>query len=237
MPEDIFRFKKFSVCQSSGAARIGTDGVLLGTWANCENATRILDIGTGTGIIALMAAQRSSASVFAVEIEKSAHEQAAENFSNSPWKNRLLVENIDFNEFANRNLEPFDYIISNPPFFERAYKAGSPERNLARHTDSLAFDDLLSGVKKCLSPGGIFGLILPYDTAISFIGLAQNYNLHCIRKCAVKPNFAKPAKRLLCEFSFTESKCLSSELTIETDQRHSYTEEYKALARDFYLKF
>ncbi len=236
MKNSIFKFKQFKVEQSQAAAKIGTDGVLIGAWANLQNAENILDVGTGTGVIALMAAQRSNAEITAAEIEKSAYETAVFNFKQSKWKNRLSAEHVDFKEFANTSIQKFDYIISNPPFFENAFKSADTKRQTARHTDSLSFNDLIKYAGKLLTKNGIFGLIIPADTADTIIKIAEHENLFCIRKCLVKPNHKKAVKRIMLEFGFNKSNCKTEYLTIEEDKRHCYTKDYIKLTSEFYLK-
>lgn len=232
---NTFLFKQFSITQENTAMKVGTDGVLLGAWSKAIEG-KILDIGTGTGLIALMLAQRTkTALIDAIEIDKLASEDAQKNFDNSVWKERLISFNSPLQDFQPQ--KEYDLIISNPPFFINATKAPEINRNNARHTDSLSFDELISSVKRLLANTGIFSLILPINEANHFIELAQLNKLFLNRKCLVKPSPTKAAKRTLMEFSFTKKEIVEEELTIETENRHEYTKEYISLTKDFYLKF
>lgn len=230
-----FNFKQFSIQQNNTAMKVGTDGVLLGAWTTVKNGT-ILDIGTGTGLIAIMLAQRSkTALIDAIEVEEDAHNQAKENISSCNWKNRISAHHLPIQNF--KPTTQYDLIISNPPFFLASTKAPNEERNTARHTDSLSFDDLIASVIRLLNSEGIFSLILPINEAELFINIATTQHLFLNKKCVIKPNPTKPAKRVLMEFSFSKTDIVSEELTIETATRHQYTKEYISLTQDFYLKF
>ena len=148
-----FIFKQFKIQQDNTAMKVGTDGVLLGAWADSENATNILDIGTGTGLIALMLAQRNlKANITAIEIDEQASLQASENFNNSPWEIRLSIKNLKLQDFVVE--EKFDLIVSNPPFFNNTFQANSSERNIARQTETLSFNELLKNTASLLSENG-----------------------------------------------------------------------------------
>ena len=215
--------------------KVGTDGVLLGAWSKAIEGN-VLDIGTGTGLIALMLAQRTKiALIDAIEIDEAASKEAQNNFNNSDWKERLISINSSLQDFHPQ--KKYDLIISNPPFFINATKAPEANRNNARHTDNLSFDELLSSVNRLLADTGIFSLILPINEANHFIELALQSKFYLNRKCLVKPNPTKAAKRVLMEFSFSEKEIVEEELTIETENRHEYTKEYISLTKDFYLKF
>jgi tRNA1Val (adenine37-N6)-methyltransferase len=230
-----FQFKQFNIVQNNTAMKVGTDGVLLGAWTRTTEG-RILDIGTGTGLIAIMLAQRSrTALVDAIEVESKAYNQAAENISASNWKNRIEAHHTPIQNFEQTS--QYDLIVSNPPFFAASTKAPNEDRNTARHTDTLSFDDLIASVIRLLNSDGIFSLILPINEAELFINLATRKKLFLNKKCTIKPNPTKLAKRVLMEFSFSEMEINSKELTIETATRHQYTKEYISLTKDFYLKF
>ena len=215
--------------------KVGTDGVLLGAWATITSGN-VLDIGTGTGLIAIMVAQRNKKAIIdAIELEEDAFIEAQKNINNCHWAAKIVVHNVAIQAY--QTAKKYDTIISNPPFFIDATKAPSANRNLARHTDKLSFDDLIDAAIRLLKPTGIFSLILPITEAEKFIDLAKKKGLLLDRKCDVKPNPNKLAKRMLMAFSFTAKALIKEEITIETEIRHQYTKEYISLTKDFYLKF
>ena len=232
-----FTFKEFTVNQDRCAMKIGTDGVLLGAWATIEhNPFSILDIGTGTGILSLILAQRSHAeTIEAIEIDDAAFEQAAGNFEDSPWGDRLFCYHAGFNEFVEEIDDKYDLIVSNPPFYSENYKTENPQRDLARFTDALPFEHLLHGTAKLLDDNGRASFIIPFSEEVNFISLAEKMNLYPNRITRVKGTNTSELKRSLLEFSFTKTAIDSSELIIETS-RHQYTEDYINLTKYFYLK-
>ncbi|QCX37716.1 methyltransferase [Aureibaculum algae] len=232
-----FSFKQFTVNQDQCAMKIGTDGVLLGAWSSIKhNPESILDIGTGTGVIALQLAQRSDAEIIdAIEIDDNAFEQAVENFENSSWGDRLFCYHASLEEFTNEIDDHYDLIISNPPFYNDAFQSDDNARNTARFTDSLPFDILLKSVSKLLSSHGIFTVIIPFKEEENFINLAKEHNLFVNTICNVKGTPTSDIKRSLLEFSFTENEVIIEDLVIETT-RHQYTDTYIELVKDFYLK-
>ncbi len=232
-----FVFKEFSVKQDRCAMKIGTDGVLLGAWAPInKNTFSILDIGTGTGVVALMLAQRSNAeTIEAVEIDDNAFEQAAENFENSPWGDRLFCYHAGFNEFVEEIDDEYDLIISNPPFYKEEFKSNDSKRNLARFSDALPFEHLLYGTSKLLDNNGKACFIIPYSEEIEFIAIAKKMKLFANKITRVKGTAKSEIKRSLLEFSFHKNGTIYNELIIEIE-RHSYTKEYIELTKEFYLK-
>jgi tRNA1Val (adenine37-N6)-methyltransferase len=234
----MFQFKQFSVEQDRCAMKIGTDGVLLGAWTPIENNPfSILDIGTGTGIIALMLAQRSAAEqIDALEIDEDAYEQATNNFENSPWNDRLFCFHAGLDEFVEEPEEEYDLIVSNPPFYSEDYKSSNDQRDLARFQDAMPFGDLIEAAALLLSENGIFSVIIPFKEEETFLALANEYELFPLKITRVKGTPTSEIKRSLLAFS---RKSISDfpidELIIETS-RHSYTPEYIALTKDFYLK-
>jgi len=232
-----FKFKQFTIHQDKCAMKIGTDGVLLGAWTSIENTPNsILDIGTGTGIIALQLAQRSDAIIIdAIEIDDSAYEQAVENFENSDWGDRLFCYHASLQEFSQEIDEKYNLIISNPPFYNDKFETDNISRNRARFTSSLSFKNLLSFVSKLLSENGTFSVIIPFKEEQNFIDLAKKNNLFLNRICRVKGNKFSEIKRSLIALSFLRSKTKIEELTIEIE-RHQYTNEYVNLVKGFYLK-
>lgn len=217
--------------------KVGTDGVLLGSWAAIDSAvTSILDIGTGTGLIALQIAQRSECpTIDALEIEPQAYEQAVDNFENSHWGDRLFCYHASLKEFSDEIDDKYDLIITNPPFFNDTYKELEQNRALARHSESLTFDELLKHTSQLLSISGSCAFIIPYKEEGSFLNLASKYSLFPSRITRVKGNINSPTKRTLLQLEFTNTEPNIKELSIEI-KRHIYTDDYKKLVEDFYLK-
>ena len=234
MPNNYFKFKQFIVFQDKCAMKVGTDGVLLGAWASANNPNNILDIGTGTGLISLMLAQRYKANITAIDIDRDSFLQSTENLRNSPWADKLNSLQISLQEFAKTCNTKFDLIVSNPPYFDNSLKSIDDKRTKARHTDTLSFSDLVTNAKKLLDKDGIFSVIIPSETEILFCNIAKNNNLFCIKKTYIKPTPNKPAKRILLQFSMIETKLIISELIVEIT-RHNYTVDYINLTKDFYL--
>lgn len=235
-----FKFKHFTVLQDKCAMKIGTDGVLLGAWANPKKSFSILDIGSGTGIISLQMAQRSFAEVIdAVELDDGAFEQTVENFEQSDWGDRLFCYHASLQEFVDEmEGEEYDFIISNPPFYSSTYKDGSvsKERARARHTESLSYESLIVSTAQLLTKEvGECAFIIPFENEEEFIALAANSNLYPNRITRVKGSENTAIKRSLMQFSFHQIQPKKSELIIEKD-RHVYTSEYINLVKDFYLK-
>jgi tRNA1Val (adenine37-N6)-methyltransferase len=232
-----FQFKKFIIQQNKTAMKVGTDGVLLGSWAKISaKAERILDIGTGTGLIALMMGQRSTAKVVdAVELNEAAYQQAVENFKESNWSERLSCHHSSFQEFSNEMEGNYDLIVSNPPFYTSTQKTVLEDRGMARHSDYLPFSELLLGVAKLLNKKGSCAFIIPFSEQDNFIVLAEKQGLFPSRITHVKGNNESPIKRSLLQFSFVKNEILKKELVIE-NSRHIYTKDYIELVKDFYLK-
>jgi tRNA1Val (adenine37-N6)-methyltransferase len=229
-----FKFKQFKVAQDKSAMKIGTDGVLLGAWSGLENSRNILDIGCGTGLICLMAAQRNpSTLITGIELEVNAFKQATENCKNSKWSNRISIIHSSLQSFNSSS--KFDLIISNPPFFSGSTKSGDRGRSLARDTHTLPFKYLIKKSKALLDKNGKFIVIIPFDSKTKFCDLANNNNLFLNKICFIKGNISSPIKRIMMEFSFAKSELIKEELTIEID-RHQYKKEYISLCKDFYLK-
>ena len=234
----MFQFKQFSVNQDRCAMKIGTDGVLLGAWTPInKNPFSVLDIGTGTGIIALILAQRSNAEqIDALEIDEEAYEQSVDNFENSPWSDRLFCFHAGLDEFVEEPEDEYDLIISNPPFYTEDYKTENEQRDLARFADAMPFEDLIEAANLLLSENGIFSVIIPFKQEDIFLALTKEYELYPFKITRVKGTPTTEIKRSLLAFSRNENTdALTDELVIET-ARHIYTPEYIALTKDFYLK-
>ncbi|MDM8532256.1 methyltransferase [Anaerolineales bacterium HSG25] len=239
MPNNYFRFKQFTIQQEQCAMKVGTDGVLLGAWADITDCTRVLDIGTGTGLIALMLAQRSEPTthIEAIEVDTAAAQQAQENVTQSPWSERVAVYQGEIQQY--QPVVRYDLLVSNPPYFERSLKASHQARTTARHADSLTQHDLLQATQRLLSPHGRLAVIYPTKTAETFLEQAAAFGLTCRRKLWVKPKPHLPPKRLLLELTpIANSVTLTEQtLTLEHTARHDYTAEFMALTKTFYLKF
>jgi len=231
----LFHFKQFSVRHDRSGMKVGTDGVLLGAWTDVKDAKRILDIGTGTGVIALMMAQRteSDVKISAVEIDLDASADAAENFTSSPWKNRLSLHAGSIQEY--QAVEKFDLIVSNPPYFQNSYKPPDSKREAARHTENLSFNNLLHAVNSLLLPTGRFSVILPYTEGLSFIELANQTGYFCTRKWSFKGRIHKPIERWLLEFSTQEKLTYNGEIVLH-DTGEEWSDAYKKITQEFYLK-
>jgi len=233
-----FTFKQFSIEQDKTAMKVGTDGVLLGSWAPIDhNPFSILDIGAGTGIIALMLAQRTSAEqIDALEVDEEAYEQAVDNFENSPWGDRLFCFHAGLDEFIEEPEDEYDLIVSNPPFYAEDYKTENDQRDLARFQDAMPFEELIEAADLLLSENGVFAVILPFKEEQKFISLAKEFELYPTKITHVKGTPKSEIKRSLLAFSRNENQVFDiDELIIEID-RHVYTPEYIELTKDFYLK-
>jgi len=217
--------------------KIGTDSVLLGAWARLDSQPNsILDIGAGTGVLALMLAQRSGAELIdAIEIDDAAYEQCVGNFEASDWGDRLFCYHASLDEFTEEIEDQYDLIISNPPFYTDTFKTENEERNKARFEDAMPFTELLKSVSKLLSPTGQFNLVIPFSEENSFIELAAKEGLYPSHILQVRGQESSPVKRSLICFTFEKQTIKTQELIIEI-ARHQYTKEYINLTKDFYLK-
>lgn len=215
--------------------KVGTDGVLLGAWANLAQATSILDIGTGTGLLALMAAQRNPATrIDAVEINAEAAREAQENRDESPWSERINIHCCSIFDFTPNCT--YDSILCNPPFFIDSTKAPDQDRTTARHCVPLFHVRLLEVVNALLRPEGVFSLILPVTEARQLIPIAIEYGFFVYRITEVAPTPQKPPKRFLLEFGKEKREIVTDQIVVELS-RHVYSEAYQNLTRDFYLAF
>lgn len=232
-----FKFKQFEVDDSLCAMKIGTDAVLLGAWTNCHGAKKILDIGTGSGILALMMAQKSEAEITAIEIEENACKQAQINFEKSKWKNRIQLKHTSLQHFSDECTDKFDVIISNPPYFTNSLKPNKTGRAIARHTDTLNMEELFSCSAKLMHNKSTFNIIFPAEHKEELIKEAAKKNMYLVQICEIQPNAEKAANRVMMRFSLTEKSLTQEIIVIELDKRHHYTNEYILLTKDFYLKF
>ncbi len=232
-----FQFKQFSIEQDRCTMKVGTDGVLLGAWADVDSASRILDVGTGTGVIAIMLAQRATkASIHAVEIDEEACAQAAQNMLNTAWAERLQAFQTSIQDFSKNRDAEYDLIVSNPPFFSGGTFSSSQDKTSVRHTVKLPHGDLLRSARKLLKENGKFCLILPYMEGLRFKELANTYNLYCTKMTEVKPKADKPIERLLLQFEGKLKPMEKDDLVINDNEANDWTTAYKALTGEFYLK-
>jgi tRNA1Val (adenine37-N6)-methyltransferase len=233
MANSYFKFKQFTISHDKCGMKVGTDGVLLGAWADTEHCKHILDIGTGSGLITLMLAQRSNAIISGIEIDKNAYLQSQENVNNSPWEERIQLFHADFTNWE--TTQKFDLIVSNPPYFEQSLKGKDKARNTARHTTNLSFEALIKQAKKQLAPKGRIALILPTDTCSTISNIITKNQLYINKITHIKPQPNKDSKRILIQISDVKNEPIRHELTIEL-ARHKYSDEYISLTKDFYLK-
>ncbi len=238
MSNNYFQFKKFTVYQDKTAMKVGVDSVLLGAYTECKNAKNILDIGTGTGLLALMLAQKTSVPVTAIELEQNAYRQALENIQNSKWNN-ISVLHSSVQDYAAKGNITFDLIICNPPYFHKSLGTNNLQRNIARHDNELTIDILISCINTLLSDKGRFYMIYPYDRKEEVLNTAAKYKLYPTNLLAVRGNESKPPNRIIIELAFDNSNHQSHAneklLTVRSKSTNKYTKEYKELTKDYYL--
>jgi tRNA1Val (adenine37-N6)-methyltransferase len=238
MPNAHFAFKQFTIQQDKCAMKVGTDAVLLGSWVKPNGAKRILDIGTGTGVIALMIAQRSEALIDGIDIDDSACLQATENVASSPWSERVRILHHSLQEYSHETTTRYELIVSNPPYFLDSSKANGLERTTARHADLLPYDQLLESVIRLLDKKGKFCVILPVKEASILRELAKERGLQLSKLMRVRTRTAKETeKRHIMQFEHSPSSFSEDTIVIEKDERHDYTDEYKELTKEYYLAF
>ncbi|MCL4108832.1 UNVERIFIED_CONTAM: hypothetical protein GTU68_050456 [Idotea baltica] len=234
MPQP-FRFKQFSVNDDRCAQKVGTDSIVLGSWALANSVATILDIGTGCGLLALMLAQRfPKAQITAVEIDRPAYEQAADNFHHSPWAGRLSAVQTDIKDFRPDGV--FDLIVCNPPYFQGGIASMTEVRKIARQDKQLTLVSLSESAARLLSPVGSFNVILPIDRTSELITAAKNNDLHPVRHCDVRPTSDTAAKRSLLEFQFQAAASVAYDKITLEQSRHEYHSDYVSLAREFLLR-
>ncbi|MDN3669581.1 methyltransferase [Echinicola jeungdonensis] len=237
MPNPYFKFKQFTIHQDRCAMKVSTDAVVLGAIANQENPKYILDIGAGTGVIALMMAQRfSNAHIKAVETDEPAYHQALENITDSPWKNSIQLDHKPFQEFLGQSQGQFDLIVSNPPYFPNHNKSTNAQRNLALHNDGLPFGDLIKGVNKLLAKEGQFWVILPPQQMKELEKIAKFFQLSPSHSIALKDRPDTKTLRLIQSFSYQNYPSKTETLCIKNED-FSYSEPYSNLLKDFLLIF
>lgn len=234
----IFKFKQFQVEHSRAAMKVGTDAVLLGAWCGVQGVRRALDVGTGCGVIALMVAQRApEARVTAIDIDPEAVAEAADNFAASPWSDRLSARQCDFKQFAPGTEEKYDLIVSNPPYFMNGVLPSGDSRTMARHTTELTYRQLLDGAKLLLDSNGRLAIVAPADCESQVLEDCAWCGYSPLRITEVAPVDGAAPKRLLWELVPRQGvETERTQLAIEHSPLN-YTDEYRRLCRDFYLKF
>ncbi|MBO7417433.1 MAG: methyltransferase [Bacteroidaceae bacterium] len=241
MSNAYFQFKHFTVWHDRCAMKVGTDGVLVGALAPSQGFKRILDVGTGSGLIALMMAQRCpDAEITAIEIDESAASQAKENFASSPWNERIHLVLSDFNEYETD--EPFDLIVSNPPYFADALKNPDPQRSVARHNDTLNYYQLFLQARKLLQKSGLCCLIIPTEMAdfVNEMGARNHFFPKAVTHIFTKPG--KPCRRLFItywrgdDYDLYYPDKLQENTLYLMDADGKYSTEYRLLTKDFYIK-
>jgi tRNA1Val (adenine37-N6)-methyltransferase len=235
MSNSYFQFKQFTVCQQKAAMKVCTDACLFGAWVadtlEGKKIENVLDIGTGTGLLSLMLAQKIDAKIIAVEIDEAATEQAKENFEQSPFKERLTIIGGDIRKLKIKNC--FDLIISNPPFFDNDLKGEDQRRNIALHSTALNFEDLLNQVIKLLNPSGLFAVLLPFTRSESFILSAEKHKLFLLEQMHVKQTEEHPFFRSMLLFSTSFVASVKTDMIIKNGG--IYSEKFIRLLKDYYL--
>ncbi|NOX45726.1 MAG: methyltransferase [Chlorobi bacterium] len=229
-----FQFKQFQIDDDGCTLKVGTDAVLLGAIADCVPAKSILDIGTGSGIIALMLAQRSRAGIDAIEIDEISFLKAKQNFSTSPWPERLTAIHGSFQGFSTLTNKTYDLIVSNPPFFSNSYKPSSESKQISKHNVALDFMELVSGVAKLLGQKGKFSLVLPYSEKENFIQIAKTHNLSLNGILDILPKNTKKPNRAILEFGKDKTSRQKTTSIFLRNPDNSYSEEYRQVTKDFH---
>lgn len=236
MANDWFNFKQFSIRQDKTPMKVGTDGVLLGAWVDCSRARRVIDVGTGTGLIALMLAQRFPGVVVdAIELDPDACSQADENFKASPWPSWINLIKEDFIAWSQQQSPAWDHVVCNPPFFKNSLHSDEEGRNRARHDTNLPLDELVKGAARVLLPQGSLSIIMPVDRLPDISRVCLQSGFHLNRIMRIRGTIEAPPKRVLLRLDRVQAQVEMADLVIETGGRHGYSAEYLELTRDFYL--
>lgn len=239
MSNKFFKFKRFTVFHDRCAMKVGTDGVLLGAWTDVDNVRNIVDVGSGSGLIAMMLSQRNeSAKIVAIEIDGAAAAQALENIESSPFMENIVVETISFQEFANHSNMKFDSIVSNPPFFTNSLLSPTDSRSKARHAYSLSLEELLFNSKKILTDRGTLSFIYPYSEFELIKKIINDNRWYIHRQTDIYPKKeSQYPKRVLLELAlYPPLEFVSIDKLVIEVERHKYSEEYISLTKDYYLK-
>jgi tRNA1Val (adenine37-N6)-methyltransferase len=229
-----FRFRQFEIEDDHSSMRVGTDAMLLGSWIDPGRSRRILDIGTGCGVLALMMAQKSEAEIIGIDIDEDSAGQASENFLASPWKEKLTACNCSFQDYVARELPGFELVLTNPPYFTKSLQSPVGKRNRARHDNHLTKQELLEGVSRVLSLTGKFCLILPAELADPFITDAVKSNLYLNKRLMIIPKPGKDPTRIVMEFSFFHISEIQTDRIIIRNSDGTYTEDYRSFTDEFH---
>ncbi len=231
----MFQFKQFKILQDKTAMKVSTDACVLGAYADVSECKRILDIGTGTGLLTMMIAQRNQGVlVDAVEIDEGAYNQAVENIGDSIFRERINVFNSTIQQFQTDNL--YDLIVSNPPFYQNHLQSNKSQKNLAHHTISLSFEDLMASVNKFLQPNGTFVVLLPMYETSCLMEIAAQFQLFPQKQLQIRHRQNSKILRIITTFGYSEKQTLVEELIIKNPDE-TYTQDFKELLREFYLIF
>src|SRR6185295_14491437 len=234
MSNSYFRFKQFIVRQDRCTMKVCTDSCLLGAWTanRLVDATKILDIGTGTGLLPLMLSQKSKCSIDSIESDPESAAQARENTVESPWQNRIQIIEGDVRQYPFRN--KYDFIITNPPFYESDLRSPDAEKNKVKHDESLTLNQLLPVILSCLDKNGAFSILLPFHRTVYFENLATSYGLYLLEKLTIRQSSAHAPFRSILLFSLEKKRePFLSELIIK-NERGKYSPEFSELMKDYY---
>ncbi|MBN2669273.1 MAG: methyltransferase [Bacteroidales bacterium] len=239
MANKWFQFKQFKVHQRLSAMKVGTDGVLLGAWADISQSKNILDLGTGTGLVALMLAQRNQdALITAIDIDKLAIQEAKENIKCSPFSKRIKVIHISGQELSKYCENKFDHLVCNPPYFENNKNNNEGVRAIARQTITLTHQELIDIANQCIQEEGLLTLILPSNLYSDIVYMSEKTGWNLIKSLEIKPTNNKPVNRIILTFSKKKINSYQSQtIVVEPTNRHQYSQEYKELLKDFMLNF
>lgn len=230
-----FFFKKFGLFHHRSTMKIGTDAILLARWTEVSDNDDVIDIGTGCGLIPLMLAQKGIKSADAVEIDNDSYEEAAQNFSNSAWNSRLSAIHDDIKHYAEICEKKYDLVVSNPPFYFGDNIPEKAKKGLARHTNTLSYNDLLSSVKKIMKPEGRFSLVLPAIESKTFLKDAENQGFYLEKELLIVPIEGKEPNRINMQLVVNQVDSIKTETFVLRHPDHSFTKEYKDFLKDYYL--
>ena len=234
MPNTHFAFKQFTIHQDKTAMKVTTDACILGAYTPVKGVIKILDIGTGTGLLSLMLAQKSESKIDAVEIDENAYNQAVKNINESIFNDKIRVYNKSIQDFITSNV--YDLIISNPPFFQNYLKSETTSRNNSLHTDTLSFEDLLDSVLRLLSHNGVFIVLLPAYQSSIFEQLAITKELYPQKKLTIRHREGSKILRIITTFGIIKKEIINEELIIK-NPNESYSPDFQALLEEYYLIF